>query len=82
MAQTGHDAASLHETILLPDSLDEPSLIAVAARRGVGLEGLSWHRHAAGGPAGVLAGFANLAEPAFQQAVRRLADAAADIASR
>lgn len=78
MAQTGRDAAALHETILLPDSLDEPSLIAAAARRGVGLEGLSWHRHAAGGPAG----FANLAEPALQRAVRRLADAAADIASQ
>jgi GntR family transcriptional regulator/MocR family aminotransferase len=76
---TVDDAAGLHATLLLPDGLDEPSLVAAAARHGVGVEGLSWHRHRAGGPAGVLAGFANLAEPALEQAVRRLAGAAADI---
>jgi hypothetical protein len=42
----------------------------------------AWHPHAPGGPAGVLAGFADLAEPALEQAVRRLADAAADISLR
>jgi GntR family transcriptional regulator/MocR family aminotransferase len=72
MAQTGDDAAGLHA----------PSLVAAAAQHGVGLEGLAWHRHGSGGTAGVLAGFASLAEPALEQAVRRLADAAADIASR
>lgn len=82
MVRTVHDSAGLHETILLPDSLDEPSLVAAATRRGVGVEGLSWHRHAPEGPAGILAGFANLAEPALEQAVRRLADAAADVSSQ
>jgi DNA-binding transcriptional MocR family regulator len=50
-------------------------VLAAAARRDVGLEGLSWHRAATPGPPGVVAGFGNLAEPALDQAVRRLTEA-------
>jgi GntR family transcriptional regulator/MocR family aminotransferase len=75
----GADPAGLHEVLHLPAALDEPSLLAAAARRSVGLEGLSWHRHAADGPAGVLAGYANLPEPSLEEAVRRLAQAVTEV---
>ncbi|MEA2303981.1 MAG: hypothetical protein QOH43_1261, partial [Solirubrobacteraceae bacterium] len=46
---------------------------------GVGLEGLSWHRSAAEGPSGLLAGYANLPEAAIAQAVRLLAEAVEEV---
>jgi GntR family transcriptional regulator / MocR family aminotransferase len=73
------DPAGLHETVQLPASVDEPALLAAAARRGVGLEGLSRHRHASHGRPGLLAGYGNLSEPALKEAVRRLADAFAEV---
>jgi GntR family transcriptional regulator/MocR family aminotransferase len=78
-AVMGDDRAGLHELVLLPASVDEPSVLAAAARRDVGLEGLSWHRHTADGPAGLLIGYANQPEPALEQAVRRLAEAVTEV---
>ena len=78
-AVTGDDRAGLHELVLLPASVDEPSVLAAAARRDVGLEGLSWHRHTAGGPAGLLVGYANQPEPALEHAVRLIAEAVAEV---
>lgn len=79
-ATTVHeDPAGLFEALHLPAGVGEPALLAAAARRGVGLEGLSWHRSAADGPAGVLAGYANLAESAITQAVRMLAEAVVEV---
>ena len=77
----GDDPAGLHEVLLLPPGVDEPGLLAAAAHRGVGLDGLSWHRSAALGPSGVLAGYAGLSSPALAEAVRRLADAFAELTS-
>jgi GntR family transcriptional regulator/MocR family aminotransferase len=73
-----HDPAGLHETLELPGGGEEASFLAAAVRHGVGLEGLAQHR-AAPGPPGVLAGYANLSEPALEQAVRRLAEAFAEV---
>jgi GntR family transcriptional regulator/MocR family aminotransferase len=73
------DPAGLFELLELPAGLDEASLLAAAARRGVGLEGLAWHRSAGAGPAGLLAGYANVSESAIGEAVRRLADAVAEV---
>jgi GntR family transcriptional regulator/MocR family aminotransferase len=73
------DPAGVFEVIDLPPGMDESSLLAAAARRGVGLEGLSWHRSAAGEAGGLLAGYAGLPEPALEQAVRLLAEAAAEV---
>jgi GntR family transcriptional regulator/MocR family aminotransferase len=70
------DPAGVFEVVDLPAGIDESSLLAAAARRGVGLEGLSWHRSGEGGRGGLLAGYAGLPEPALLQAVRLLADAA------
>ncbi len=73
------DAAGLYELVLLPDGLDEAALLATAARRGVGMEGLAWHRFAHGGPPGVLLGYGNLSEPAIEQGVRLIAQALATV---
>lgn len=72
-------AAGLFELVLLPEEVDEPALLRAAAERGVGIEGLSWHRFAAGGPPGLLLGYGNLSEPAIEQGVRLLADAYAAV---
>jgi GntR family transcriptional regulator / MocR family aminotransferase len=79
-ALAGDDPAGLFEALQFPAGVDEPALLAAAARRGVGLEGLSWHRSAADGPSGVLAGYANLPETAIAQAVRKLAEAVQEVA--
>jgi GntR family transcriptional regulator/MocR family aminotransferase len=75
------DPAGLFELLELPSGIDEPSLVAAAARRGVGLEALSQHYAGDVPGRGVLAGYAGLSEPALVQAVRLLADAAAEIAT-
>ena len=69
------DAAGLFELLELPPGVSETALIAAAGRRGVGLEGLSWHRFSHGGPQGLLLGYGNLSEPAIEQGVRLLAEA-------
>jgi GntR family transcriptional regulator/MocR family aminotransferase len=79
VATVHDDPAGLFEALHLPAGVDEPALLAAAARRGVGLEGLSWHRSAAEGPSGLLAGYANLPEAAIAQAVRLLAEAVEEV---
>jgi GntR family transcriptional regulator/MocR family aminotransferase len=71
--------AGLYELLSLPADVDEPALLDAAAARGVGLEGLAWHRFAHGGPPGVLLGFGNLAEPAIEQGVRLIGQALAQV---
>jgi GntR family transcriptional regulator / MocR family aminotransferase len=65
-------AAGLFELVLLPEDVDEPALLRAAAERGVGMEGLAWHRFTPASPPGVLLGFGNLSEPAIEQGVRLL----------
>ncbi len=60
---------------------NEPALLAAAAARGVGMEGLSWHRFAHGGAPGILLGYGNLSEPAIEQGVRLIAQALAEVQS-
>jgi len=73
--------AGLFELVELPADVDEPALLATAAARGVGMEGLSWHRFTHGGPPGLLLGYGNLPEPAIEQGVRLIGDALASIQS-
>jgi GntR family transcriptional regulator/MocR family aminotransferase len=77
--QPSRAGAGLYELVRLPEGTDEPALLAAAAVRGVGMEGLSWHRFAHGGAPGVLLGYGNLAEPAIEQGVRLIAQALAQI---
>ena len=73
-ARTGEGAAGLFDLALL-DGVDEARLVAAAAERDVGVEGLALHRFAAEGSAGLVLGFANLAEPSIERGVRLLAEA-------
>ncbi|HXA54170.1 MAG TPA: PLP-dependent aminotransferase family protein [Solirubrobacteraceae bacterium] len=72
-------AAGLFGLVTLPDGVDEPALVKAAEALGVGMEGLSLHRFAPGGPPGVLLGYGNLSEPAIAQGVRLLGEAYAEI---
>jgi GntR family transcriptional regulator/MocR family aminotransferase len=65
-------AAGLFVLALLPDAVDEEALVSAAAARGVGVEGLSWHRLRAGGPPGLVLGFAGLAQAAIERGVGEL----------
>jgi GntR family transcriptional regulator/MocR family aminotransferase len=71
------DPAGLHDLVRLPDGVDEGALLARAARHGVALEGVSWHRQGAAGPPAVLMGYGALAPAALREAVRRVAAALA-----
>jgi GntR family transcriptional regulator / MocR family aminotransferase len=72
-------AAGLFELVELPAEVDEPRLLRAAAARGVGIEGLSWHRFSPGGAPGVLLGYGNLSEPAIEHGVRLIAEALEDV---
>ncbi len=67
-------AAGLYELVELPEEVDEAALVAAAAERGVGLEGLSLHRFDPAGPPGLVLGFACLSEPAIDRGVGLLAE--------
>ncbi len=75
-------AAGLYQLVELPTGVDEAALLGAAARRGIGLEGLSLHRFEHSGPPGLVLGFACLAEPAIEAGLRLLGEAfeeAADV---
>ncbi len=72
-ARVGNAAAGLYELVELPPGTDEPALLAAAAERGIGLEGLSQHRFHPGGPPTLVLGFGGLPEPAIQQGVKSVA---------
>jgi GntR family transcriptional regulator / MocR family aminotransferase len=72
-------SAGLFELLELPATANEPALLAAAAARGVGMEGLSWHRFMSGGAPGVLLGYGNLSEPAIEHGVRLIAQALAEV---
>jgi len=65
----------LHVLIRLPADLDEPSLLAAAARRDVGVEGLLLHSYTGDSPPGLLLGYAYLSEPAIERGLSLLAEA-------
>jgi len=78
-ARVEEGAAGLFELAMLPDGVDEAGLVAAAADRGVGLEGLALHRFKPAGPPGLVLGFAGLPEPAIEQSIRRVGEALEEI---
>jgi len=78
-ARVQEDPAGVFELVELPEGIEEPSLLDAAARRGVGLEGLSWHHTDDNRSAGVLVGYARVSEAALAKAVQLLADAFAEV---
>lgn len=73
------EPCGLFEPVQLPDAVDEHALIAAAAQRGLGLEGLSLHRFVSGQPPGLVLGYGALAEPALQRGTLLLAEAFAQL---
>ncbi len=71
--------AGLFELLELPAGTDEAALLTAAGKRGVGMEGLSWHRFTSGGPPGVLLGYGNQSTPAIEQGIRLLAEAFTEV---
>lgn len=71
----GPVSGGLHVPVVLPDETDESALLAAAARRGVGIEGLSLHSYTGDGPPGLVMGHAYLSEPAIERGVELLAEA-------
>ena len=65
-------ADGLHVLVELPGEVNEPSLLAAAARRGVGIEGLSLHSYTGSCGAGLVLGAGSLAEAAIERGVRLL----------
>jgi GntR family transcriptional regulator/MocR family aminotransferase len=65
----------LHLMAAIPEEIDEPALLAAAARNRVGLEGLSLHSYTGESPPGLVLGHAYLAEPAIDRGVRLIAEA-------
>jgi GntR family transcriptional regulator/MocR family aminotransferase len=78
-AVAGRDPAGLYERVELPGDVSEQALLASAAERGVGVEGLSLHNFTPDGPPGLVLGYGNLAEPAIEQGVRLLGEALAEV---
>jgi GntR family transcriptional regulator/MocR family aminotransferase len=75
------DPAGVFELLRLPSKMDEAGFLAAAARRGVGLEGLSWHRSGDALARGVLVGYAAVSEPALERAVGLMEEAMAETGS-
>lgn len=65
-------AGGLHGMVSLPDGVDEAALLTSAARRGVGLEGLSLHSYTGDCRPGVVLGHAYMAEPAIERGLELL----------
>jgi GntR family transcriptional regulator / MocR family aminotransferase len=78
-ALAGGDEAGLYELLELPEDVNEAALLASAAEREVGAEGLSLHRFTPGGPPGLVLGYGNLSEPAIEHGVRLLSEALAEV---
>src|SRR3954447_3170381 len=76
------DADGLHVLVELPSTVDEPTLLAAAARHGVGIEGLSLHSYTGRCPPGLVLGHAHLAEAAIERGVRLLCGALEDTLPR
>ncbi|UGS39249.1 MocR-like pyridoxine biosynthesis transcription factor PdxR [Capillimicrobium parvum] len=68
-------AAGLHAVVLLPEGTDEHALVAAAGARGIEIHGLGDQRfEPAGGPPGLILGYAAMPEPAIAAAIAELAE--------
>lgn len=73
-ARLGEGAAGLYETVTLPAGVEEAPVIAAAAEREVGVEGLALHSFTARHPPCLVLGFACLPDAAIDRGVRLLAE--------
>jgi len=75
-------SAGMHLVAWLPPDLDESSVVAAAARRGLRVAGLAPYRMESDGPGGLIIGYAALSDRAIVEGVDILAAALADVRSR
>jgi GntR family transcriptional regulator / MocR family aminotransferase len=68
-------AGGLYVLVDLPAGVDEPAMLAAAARHGVGIEGLSLHSYLGDSPPGLVLGHAHVAEAAIKRGVQLLVEA-------
>jgi GntR family transcriptional regulator/MocR family aminotransferase len=66
-------SAGLHLVTWLPPHLDEATVVEVAARAGVGIEGVTPYRIGHPGPGGLIFGYATVNEHAITEGVDILA---------
>ncbi|MHB1468229.1 MAG: MocR-like pyridoxine biosynthesis transcription factor PdxR [Solirubrobacteraceae bacterium] len=71
--------AGIFEPVTLPPGIEEHALLAGAAQRGVGVEGLELHSFATPARPGLVLGYGALPEPAIDRAVALLAEAVAEL---
>lgn len=72
-------AAGQHVVAWLPPDLDEATVVAAAARRGLAVKGVTPYRLTHPGPGGLIFGYATLTERAIADGVGVLADAVAEV---
>jgi GntR family transcriptional regulator/MocR family aminotransferase len=72
-------AAGQHVVAWLPPDLDEAAVVAAAARRGLGVQGVSPFRLRTAGPGGLIFGYATLTERAIADGVAILAEAVTEV---
>jgi GntR family transcriptional regulator / MocR family aminotransferase len=72
--------AGTFQLVTLGEGIEESGLLSAAAARGVGIDGLAWHRIRAGPGSGLVLGFGNLSVPAIERGVALLGEAARAVA--
>jgi GntR family transcriptional regulator/MocR family aminotransferase len=70
-------ADGLHLVVFLSEDVDEPALIAAAARRGLGIEGLSLHSYTGSCPPGLVLGHGSMVPDAIDRGIELLGAARA-----
>lgn len=71
-------AAGLHLVTWLPAGLDETAVVEAAARRGLGVYGVTPYRLSSEGPGGLIFGYATLSERTIDEGIELLARAIDD----
>jgi GntR family transcriptional regulator/MocR family aminotransferase len=69
----------LHLMADLPGQVDEPALLGAAARRGVGLEGLSLHSYTGASEPGLVLGYGYMSEPAIERGAQLVGEALTEL---
>jgi GntR family transcriptional regulator / MocR family aminotransferase len=74
-ATLGEGRAGLFETLRLPAGVEEAAVVAAAAERGLGVEGLALHSFSIESPPALVLGFASLPDAAIARGIRELGEA-------
>lgn len=72
-------AAGLHLVCWLPSDVDEATVVAAAAARGVAVHGVTPYRLTSTGPGGLIFGYSSLSERSITDGVRLIAEVLADL---